>query len=133
MIKTSVKTRTIDNKFFNISNFNNASDKKLRQYCDKVNRVARAKYVPVATGRTLTSCKSTKISQNNYALSSINWGGKANNPDSGRYVYTKPNKSYYASAGYGSKVFVPAGKNAGKYIWFNRASEELKNSFEWEL
>lgn len=130
---SNITIQTFNNKMFNIDNFKNASDSKLKQFTDKTNQIARAKYVPVATGKTMTSCKSTKISNNQYALSSINWGSRSNNANSGRYIKTTPNGTYWAYAGYGSKVLVPRGKNAGKYEWFNRASDELKPRFDWSI
>ena len=119
--------------FLNIDNFNKQVDVKLKRFCDKTNQIARAKHVPVATGRTLTSCKSTKISKMEYGLSSNNYGAKTNDPNQGRYKRTKANRTYKAYAGYGHKVLVPAGKNNNKAFWFNRASEELKNKFDWTL
>ena len=130
---SNIKIQTINTKVFNIDNFKNASDSKLKQFTDKTNQIARAKYVPVATGKTMTSCKSTKISNGQYALSSINWGSKSNNANSGRYIKTTSNGTYWAYAGYGSKVLIPSGKNAGKYEWFNRASGELKPRFDWSI
>lgn len=130
---SNIKIQTINTKVFNVDNFKNASDSKLKQFTDKTNRIARAKYVPVATGKTMTSCKATKISNNQYALSTINYGSKANNANSGRYIKTTPNGKYWAYTGRGHKILVPAGKNAGKYEWFNRASDELKQRFDWSI
>lgn len=130
---SNITIQTINTKVFNIDNFKNASDSKLKQFTNKVNQIARAKYVPVATGKTMTSCKSTKISNNEYTLSSINYGSKSNNANSGRYTRTIPNCKYWAYAGRGYKILVPAGKNAGKYEWFNRASDELKPRFDWSI
>ena len=119
--------------FLNIDNFNEKVDVKLKQFTDKTNQIARAKYVPVATGKTMTSCRSTKISKMEYALSSNNYGAKTNDPNKGLYARRKGNKTYKAYAGYGHKILVPAGKNNNKAFWFNRASEELKGSFDWTL
>ena len=119
--------------FLNIDNFNKQVDVKLKSFCDKTNQIARAKYVPVATGRTLASCKSTKIGKMQYGLSSNNYGAKTNDPNKGRYARRKGNRTYKAYAGYGHKILVPAGKNNNKAFWFNRASEELKGKFDWSL
>lgn len=119
--------------FLNIDNFNKQVDVKLKSFCDKTNQIARAKYVPVATGKTMASCKATKIGKMEYGLSSNNYGAKTNDPNKGRYARRKANRTYKAYAGYGHKILVPAGKNAGKYDWFNRASEELKGKFDWSL
>nr|DAI60359.1 MAG TPA: hypothetical protein [Caudoviricetes sp.] len=119
--------------FLNIDNFNKKVDVKLKQFTDKTNQIARAKYVPVATGKTMTSCKATKVSKMEYALSSNNYGAKTNDPTRGRYARRKANKTYKAYAGYGHKILVPAGKNTNKAFWFNRASEEIKGRFDWSL
>lgn len=119
--------------FLNIDNFNKKVDVKLKQFTDKTNQIARAKYVPVATGKTMTSCKATKVSKMEYALSSNNYGAKNNDPNKGRYARRKANKSYKAYAGYGHKILVPAGKNNNKAFWFNRASDEIKCTFDWSL
>lgn len=119
--------------FLNIDNFNKKVDDKLKSFCNKTNQIARAKYVPVATGRTCVSCKCTKISKMEYGLSSNNYGAKTNDPQKGRYARRKSNKTYKAYAGYGHHILVPAGKNADKYDWFNRASDELKNKFDWGM
>lgn len=119
--------------FLNIDNFNKKVDDKLKSFCNKTNQIARAKYVPVATGRTLVSCKCTKISKMEYGLSSNNYGAKTNDPQKGRYARRKGNKTYKAYAGYGHHILVLAGKNADKYDWFNRASDELKNKFDWGM
>ena len=68
-----------------------------------------------------------------YALSSNNYGAKTNDPKQGRYARIKANRTYEAHAGYGHKILVPAGKNANKAFWFERASEELKCKFDWSL
>lgn len=130
---SNINIQTINSKVFNIDNFKNASDSKLKQFTSKVNQIARAKHVPVATGKTMTSCKSTKISNNEYALSSINYGAKTNDPHQGRYKRTQANRTYKAYAGYGHKILVPAGKNTNKAFWFNRASDELKTRFDWSI
>lgn len=119
--------------FLNYENFNKKVDVKLKQFCEKTNQLARAKYVPVATGKTMTSCKCVRTSKMEYALSSNNYGAKTNDPKQGRYARRKANKSYCAYAGYGHKIFVPAGKNNNKAYWFNRASDELNAKYNWSL
>lgn len=119
--------------FLNIGNFNKQVDDKLKSFCNKTNQIARAKYVPVATGKTMTSCKCTKISKMEYGLSSNNYGAKTNDTQQGRYARRKANRTYKAYAGYGHKILVPAGKNTNKAFWFNRASDELKGKFDWSM
>lgn len=75
---------------------------------------AKKMYIPIATRRTYNSVQVNKTNKG-YLISSDNYKNVSNSGID-RYHYTKPN-SAYSIAG----VTVPAGKNAGKFKWFDKS------------
>lgn len=121
-----MKSYNITDKNFSKDFFGNAPKKKMLDNVDKLvtNVTIKSKdkkYVPIATGKTMSSIRKERLGSSTWRVSSIDWGGQ-------RYTGPGNATSYYARAGYGFKVYVPAGKNKGKNRWFERAHNDLKNS-----
>lgn len=77
-------------------------------------------FMPVATGYLVSSAKITR-SGSDVILESVNYPSRK---ASSRYEDNGSNQDYYAY-GKGARVFVPAGKNAGKSRWFHQAHENV--------
>lgn len=96
------------------------STKAMRKISVMIDATAKEKYVPVAKGATRDSMQIENRGQS-AVLSSLNQGGT-------RYAYRGSNASYWAYPK--PRVFVPAGKNAGKYRWYHRAHAENEDKID---
>ncbi len=78
------------------------------------------KLMPIATRATITSSKLEKKGDS-IILSSLNWQNVAGT-GMDRYNYKKSNGQYKIKG-----KLVPAGKNAGKYRWYHRGADNVKD------
>lgn len=85
-----------------------------------LNTSAKQNFVPISTRETINSMR---VNQKNerVELSSINHPSRKNSK--GRYFDTSPNKTYKTKSG----NVIPAGKNAGKNLWYDRSFKKNKN------
>lgn len=80
---------------------------------------ARQKYTPIATRRLINSLKIKKVSNDKIELSSLNYSNSWHR-DIDRYHDSTPNKEYKTKSG----NIIGAGRNAGKFRWFQKAFEK---------
>lgn len=121
--KQVYKSKNFD-KYLNGKRLTDNGKKALFKNVSTVNTIARRDFVPVATGATQRSMrmqvqdagKSIELSSNNYA----NTGGSGKS----RYDYTKANGAYKIR---GKEI--PAGKNAGRYQWYDKAYKKQETQF----
>ena len=104
------------NEFANDERAKKNISRNLFLVVNEVERKAKSKYIPVATGATKKSSRIIKINEFSFALQSLNYVNK-------RYYLRKPNKRYKIRNG----RIIPAGKNAGKYEWYDKSYQEQRS------
>lgn len=114
-IKQVYKSKDFD-KYLDGKRLTANGKRALFKVASRDNTLARREYVPVATGATQRSMRMNTLRGGaDIELSSLNYGDVGGSGLS-RYEYTKSNSSYKIR---GKKI--PAGKNAGKYQWYDKA------------
>lgn len=89
------------------------------------NTIAKQKYIPIATRDTINSARTSKQGDK-IINSSLNYKMKNGGT---RYNYKKANGSYEVERG----VIIPAGKNAGKFEWYDKAAKDNSKNREDNL